>query len=114
VDVPRRGERALAVRQQGGERRLVGDQDPDVLGMAGDERKGIDRPAATGEEIDRPAADRLDHLVDVAGVLVGRGLARGIGLRAAVDAARVVGHDRSDPRSGGPGCRSPPRPSASR
>ena len=42
-----------------------------------------------------PAAERLDQPVQVVGVLLGRRLARRVGLRAAFDAARVVGHDRA-------------------
>ena len=90
-----RRHRALAVGQDRGERRLVRDERPHVLRVLRHEGERVDGAAAAGEEVDRAAAELGDDPVEVVGVLLGRGLAGGIGLRAALDAPRVVGHDRA-------------------
>ena len=78
----RRGrQRILAIGQHLGERRLVRDEGPDILGMAGDQGQRVDGATAAGEEVDGSAADRLDHAVDVVGVLLGRGLGGVVVLR---------------------------------
>ena len=41
-----------------------------VLGVPSHECKSIDRAAAAGEQIDRPASELLDYLVHVIGVLL--------------------------------------------
>src|SRR5262245_57640475 len=93
-DVLRRREGCLPVRQQRGERRFVSDEDPDVVRVAGDEGQRVDRATAAREEVDRATAQRLDHRVDVVGVLLRRRLGRGVVLGAALDAPRVVRRDR--------------------
>ncbi len=65
------------------------------LGMRGHERERVHGAAAAGEEVDRTEPQRLDDPMDVVRVLLGRRLAGRIGLGAALDAARVVGHDRA-------------------
>jgi hypothetical protein len=82
--------RVLAVGHDRGQRRLVRDQRPDVLRVPGHEGERVDRATAAGEQVDR-ATDRLDEPMQVVGVDVGRHRAGRIGLRAALDAAWVVG-----------------------
>ena len=62
-------------------------------GCARDEGERVHRAAAAGEQVDRARAELGDDPMQVVGVLLGRGRAGRIGLRAALDAARVVGHD---------------------
>ena len=50
-------QRVLAVGQERGERRLVRHERPHVLGVPGHERQRVDRAAAAGEQVDRPAAE---------------------------------------------------------
>ena len=114
ADVLGRGEGGGAVGGERRQRRLVGDEDPDVVGVAGDECQRVDRAAAAREEVDRPAAGRRDHRVDVVGVLLRRRLGRGVVLRAPLDAPRVVGQDRPVREVGPRAWRSRRRPSASR
>ena len=64
----------LGVRQQGGQRRLVGHQRADVVRVRGDEGQGIDGAAAAGEQVNRLAAYRLDDPMQVIGVLARFGL----------------------------------------
>ena len=71
------------------------DERPDVLRVVRHEGERVHGAAAAGEEVDRAAAELGDDPMQVVGVLLGRGLACGIGLRAALDAARVVGDDRA-------------------
>ena len=85
-------QRALAIGQDRGERRLVRDERPDVLGVLRHEGERVDRAAAAGEQVDRARVERGDDPMQVVGVLLGRGRAGRIGLRAALDAPRVVGH----------------------
>jgi hypothetical protein len=65
------GQRRVAIRQHLAERWFVSHEDPDVLRVAGDESERVDGAATGGEEIDRSAADRLDHRVHIVRVLVG-------------------------------------------
>jgi hypothetical protein len=83
--------RVLAVGQDGGERRLVGDEGPHVLGVLGHEGERVDRATAAGEQVDRTSTDRLDEPMQVVGVHLGSHRAGWIGLHAALDAAWVVG-----------------------
>jgi hypothetical protein len=85
-------QRVLPVGQDRGERRLVRDQRPHVPRVPGHQRERVDRAAAAGEQVDRPATDRLDEPVQVVGVDVGRDRAGRVGLHAALDTAWVVGH----------------------
>jgi hypothetical protein len=57
--------------------------------------QGVDRATAAGEHVDRSAADRLDHPLQVARVIVGRDLAIAVGARAPCGAPGVVGDDRA-------------------
>jgi hypothetical protein len=70
----------------------VRDERPHVLRVLGHEGERVDRATAAGEDVDRPRTDRLDEPMQVVGVNVGRHQAGGIGLHAALGAARVVGH----------------------
>ena len=65
-------ERRLAVGKQAGERRLVRDERPDLLGMPLDEREAVHGTAAAGEEIDGSAADRVDESMQVVRLLLDR------------------------------------------
>ena len=87
VDRPAGGQRVLAVRHERGERRLVGDERPHVVGMLRDEGEGVDRAAAAGEAVHRPA-DGLDDPMDVIGV----------DARALIGLAGSASTLRSDPR----------------
>ena len=69
------------------------DERPDLLRVLRHEGERVHRATAAGEEVDRTHAELGDDPMQVVGVLLGRGLAGRIGLRAALDAARVVGHD---------------------
>ena len=63
-------QRSLAVGKQRRERGLMCDESAHVLGVPSHECKSIDRAAAAGEQIDRPASELLDYLVHVIGVLL--------------------------------------------
>ena len=95
VDGTAGGERVRRVRQHARRRRLVGDERPHEVGVRGDEGERVDRAAAAGEQVDRAPADRLDHRAHVGGVHLGSHLEVGVRALAALDAARVVGHDRA-------------------
>ena len=85
----------LPVRHERGERRLVRDGGPDVARVLRDERQRDDGAAAAREQVDRPAADRLDDAVDVVGLdLRGDRHGRVVGRAALAVVARVVRHDR--------------------
>ena len=71
------------------------DERPDLLRVLRHERERVHRAAAAGEQVDRAGAELGDEPMQVVGVLLGRRLAGRIGLRAALDAARVVGHHRA-------------------
>ena len=47
------GQRALAIGQDRGERRLVRDERPDLLRVLRDEGQRVHRAAAAGEQVDR-------------------------------------------------------------
>ena len=68
VDRPAGRQRVLAIGQDRGERRLVRDERPHVLRMLRHEGERVDRAAAAGEQVDRPAAERLDDPMQVVGV----------------------------------------------
>ena len=92
---PDGGERMLPVRHERGERRLVRDRGPDVARVLRDERQRDDGAAAAREQVDRPAADRLDDAMDVVGLdLWGDRRGRIVGRASLAVVARVVRHDR--------------------
>ncbi len=94
ADVDAGGQHLLAVRQRLAGRRLVCDERPDLLWMAGHERERVHGPAAAGEDVHGSGVDGRDHPVQVVGVLVGRGLGGAVGPLAPVHPAGVVGDDR--------------------
>ena len=67
-------QRALAIGQDRGERRLVRDERPDLLRVGRHEGERVHRAAAAREQVDRAAAELVDDPVQVVGVLLGRGL----------------------------------------
>ena len=62
--------------------------------MRGNEGECVDRAAAAAEHVDRTPAKGLDHGAHVSGVHLRCHLERGIRSLAALDATRVVRHDR--------------------
>ncbi len=60
----------VGIRQQGGERRLVGHQRADVVRVRGHQGQGIDGAATAGEQVNR-TAHLLDDPMQVIGVLAG-------------------------------------------
>ena len=81
------------VGQQLQQRRLVGDECADALGMAGDQRQPGHRPAAGPEHIGRVGAEVVEDRDDVVGARLGRRLLLRIVDRAVGESARVVGDD---------------------
>jgi hypothetical protein len=80
-------------REQFGQRRLVRDQRPHLLGVPDGQLQRDRRAAAAGEDLRRFGGDRREQQVQVLGQ-GHRGDRRvGVRHRAAGDAARVVGHD---------------------
>lgn len=79
MDVHGGGECLLPIGEHLGGRWLVGNEDPDLLGMLRHQGEGIRGPAAAGEEVDGPGAELGDQPVQVVGMLVGRGLRRPVG-----------------------------------
>jgi hypothetical protein len=70
-DVHARRQDLIAIRQHLAGRRLVCDQRPDLLGMAGHQGEGIHGPATGGEDVDWSGVERRDQAVQVVGVLIG-------------------------------------------
>ena len=75
VDVTAGAERFLAIRDLPGGRRLVRDEDPDLLRMPGHQGQGVHRTAAGGEQVHRPGVQLRDQPVQVVRVLIRGGLA---------------------------------------
>ena len=91
ADGAHRGLRVVLIGQDRAQRRLVGNQGPDVLRVRGDEGQRVDRATAAGEQVHR-STDLLDDPMQILGVLFGDRLGARIVLDAALRSARVVGH----------------------
>ena len=76
VNVDRRRQRLRAVGQDGRSRRLVRDEGPHLLRVPRHQHEPVDRAAAAGEDVHRPAAERRDQPVQIVRVLLGLGLLR--------------------------------------
>ena len=87
------GARLLGVRQEQGERGLVGDKGLHVAGVVGDQGESRDCATAAAEHVGGPVANGLEHPAHVVGEQVRlRILVRAVDL-AAAEAPRVGGHD---------------------
>jgi len=95
VDIPRRGQRRVAVGQHLRGRRLVRHQRPDLLSVPRHQRQHVDGATAAGEDVHRPGVERRDQPVQVVGVPGWRGLGGTVGVFAAFHAPGVVGDDRA-------------------
>ena len=72
LDGPAGRERTLPVGQERCERRLVGNERPDLLRVASDKGERVHRAAAAREQVDGSEAQLGDDPMDVVGVLFGR------------------------------------------
>jgi hypothetical protein len=88
-------ERALAIGEDRSDRRLVRDERPNLLRVPRHEGERVHRATTAREQVDRARVELGDEPMQVVGVLLGRGRAGRIGLRAALDAPRIVGHHRA-------------------
>jgi hypothetical protein len=91
VDVLNLGPQPGGVSQQLDQRRFVGDQRPQLVGVGGDQRKPDHGAAAAAKDVRRAAAERRQQPLDVLGLLGGRHILGGVLAAAVGDAARVIG-----------------------
>ena len=87
------GARLLGVRQEQGERGLVGDEGFHVAGVVGDQREPRHRATATAEHVRGPVANRLQDPAYVVGQQVRLGFLATVLDRATGEASGVVGHN---------------------
>ena len=82
----------LGVREQPGHRRLVGDEDTQVVGVGRDEEQRVDGSAGRRERIDRSAAQGYHQRMQVVRMLLGRDRGRRVLAQTAPGVAGIDEH----------------------
>ena len=91
VDLPHSRTDLLGVRQEQGQRRLVGDEAAYMLGVPGDQGEPADGATAAAEDVSGNVAGGFEHPPHVVGQHVRLGVLLAVVERATAEASRVVG-----------------------